>query len=88
MGGYSVSYTHLDVYKRQVQNYFVGVLSKRQDGRWLQALEGPVDQRLLDYFGKTHRNMWCTGGFLHTAGLTVNCSGDIVPCLLYTSRCV
>lgn len=66
-------------YRSEVQNYFVGVLSKRQDGRWLQALEGPVDQRLLDYFGKTHRNMWCTGGFLHTAGLTVNRAGNIVP---------
>lgn len=66
-------------YKPEVQNYFVGVLSKRQDGRWLQALQAPVDQRLLEHFGKTCRNMWCTGGFLHAAGLSVNMEGKIVP---------
>jgi hypothetical protein len=66
-------------YKPEVQNYFVGVLSKRQDGRWLQALQAPVDQRLLEHFGKTCRNMWCTGGFLHAAGLSINMEGKIVP---------
>ncbi len=62
-----------------LQNYFLGVLTKRQGADWLSPLEGPVDQKALAFYGKQERNMWCTAGFLHTAGLTVTKSGEIRP---------
>lgn len=64
-------------FRPEVQNYFTGVLARRQSSDWLKTLYGPVDERLRDYYGALYRNMWCTGGFLHTAGLTVLKNGDI-----------
>jgi hypothetical protein len=73
----------------RVQNYFAyvfkhGALAKDQagDGRrtdWLQYLLGAKDAELLARVYAMQRNMWCTGGFLHAAGLTVGGDGSIVP---------
>ena len=73
----------------RVQNYFAyvfkhGALAKDQsgDGRrsdWLQYLLGAKDAELLARVHAMQRNMWCTGGFLHAAGLTVGGDGGIVP---------
>lgn len=46
---------------------------------WLQALLARPDPALGDRLGAMDRNMWCTAGFLHAAGLTVTAEGDIVP---------
>ena len=46
---------------------------------WLRYLLGPNDDALLAHQGTLYRNMWCTGGFLHAAGLTVLRDGRIVP---------
>ncbi len=46
---------------------------------WLRYLLGPNDDALLARQGALHRNMWCTGGFLHAAGLTVSREGRIIP---------
>lgn len=62
-----------------IQNYFIGALARKQDSNWLRMLKQPVDTSLLAYYGATYRNMWCTGGFLHAAGLTVLKDGSIVP---------
>jgi hypothetical protein len=42
---------------------------------WLHDLEGPQDEDLLTREGNSHRNMWCTGGFFHAAGLGVDSEG-------------
>jgi hypothetical protein len=46
---------------------------------WLRYLLGPNDHALLARQGALHRNMWCTAGFLHAAGLTVARDGRIIP---------
>ena len=61
----------------RVQNYFLNVLARRESSRWLKCLDAPVDERLLARFGALDRNMWCTGGFLHAAGLTVWLDGSL-----------
>lgn len=66
-------------FRPEVQNYFVGVLARQKTSDWLKSLYGPVDTRLLEYYGRLQRNMWCTGGFLHAAGFTVLKSGEIAP---------
>ena len=45
----------------------------------LSCLDAPVDPRLRAHFGAMERNMWCTGGFLHAAGLTVHLDGSLAP---------
>lgn len=46
---------------------------------WLHYLEGPNDREFLIRLGNFPRNMWCTGGFLHAAGLGVDLAGKITP---------
>ena len=46
---------------------------------WLRSLLGPNDDALLARQGALYRNMWCTGGFLHAAGLTVSREGRVIP---------
>ena len=58
-------------------NYFVGMLGKRPATEWLKMIEGPVDHLACMAFGRQNRNMWCTAGFLHAAGLAVRCDGTI-----------
>ncbi len=46
---------------------------------WLRYLEGPVDGDLIERQGKRGRNMWCTAGFFHAAGLSILADGAIAP---------
>jgi len=79
--------THYQFQQRQIlphisnglQNFFMSMLSRQQNHAWLSYLLGPSDQNLLKEFGAKGRHMWCTGGFLHAAGLAVTQAGDIVP---------
>lgn len=50
-----------------------------RDCDWLRSLLGPNDEAAQARQGALHRNMWCTAGFLHAAGLTVLRDGRIVP---------
>lgn len=71
-----------DVFDRispRLLNYFLNVLARRESSRWLSCLDAPVDPRLRAHFGAMERNMWCTGGFLHAAGLTVHLDGSLAP---------
>jgi len=63
----------------RLQNMFMSMLGRRQDHAWLSYLIGPNDEALLKEFGAKGRHMWCTGGFLHAAGLAVTRAGAIVP---------
>jgi len=62
-----------------MQNFFLSMLGRRQDHAWLACLTDAADEALLAEFGAKDRHMWCTGGFFHAAGLTVTCTGEIVP---------
>ena len=62
-----------------VQNFFLHVLSRSSSNQWLKSLRAPVNPELRDYYGSLVRSMWCTGGFLHAAGLKAALNGDIVP---------
>jgi len=46
---------------------------------WLRHLLGPRDKEFETRLMPAFRNMWCTGGFLHSAGLGVTRAGRIVP---------
>ncbi|MFI5381759.1 MAG: hypothetical protein ACHRHE_20880 [Tepidisphaerales bacterium] len=52
-----------------MQRYFLSMLEKETGTRWLESLNRPVDPALLERWGRQVRNMWCTAGFLHLAGL-------------------
>jgi len=62
-----------------MQNFFMYALSRTADNHWLSALHAPVKDTQMKFFGGGRRWMWCTGGFLHTAGLTVLKDGRIAP---------
>jgi hypothetical protein len=65
----------------RVQNFFMAMYArgKAADGFWLQELAMPKNAEALAAQGSRDRNMWCTAGFLHAAGLTATKSGAIVP---------
>ena len=74
----------------RVQNYFLmmyrhGALAsglaepRGSQWSWLRGLEGPRDEATFVKQRPLWRNMWCTGGFLHAAGLTVSRAGQIIP---------
>jgi len=61
-----------------VQNYFAYMFGRYTDQNWLHYLKGKNDKELISKVGSMYRHMWCTGGFLHTAGHTVLHNGKIV----------
>lgn len=61
----------------QMKNFFTYALGRIEDHRWLRYLNQPADEKMLQTFGAQTRNMWCTAGFLHAAGLTVAADGEI-----------
>jgi Inosine-uridine preferring nucleoside hydrolase len=65
----------------RVQNFFMAMYAggKAADELWLQQLAAPKSDEALAAQGRLDRNMWCTAGFLHAAGLTVTKSGGVVP---------
>ena len=62
-----------------VQGFFLYALTRDMTTPWHAALNAPPDAAALADAGQTWRNMWCTCGFLHAAGLTVLRNGDIAP---------
>lgn len=46
---------------------------------WLRTLLAQPDPVLAERLGAMDRAMWCTAGFLHSAGLTVTSEGEIAP---------
>jgi len=44
---------------------------------WLRYLEGPPEAALIERQGERPRNMWCTAGFFHMAGLAVTAEGQL-----------
>ncbi len=75
----------------RTQNYFAYVFrqalsepanrkeTEMPQPNWLHYLEGSNDRELLARMGNLMRNMWCTGGFFHAAGLGVDSEGKLAP---------
>jgi hypothetical protein len=62
----------------RVKNYFLYMLSKSTEPKWLRYLEWETDEGLLEEFGLMYRRAWSTASFLHAAEKTVTLDGDIV----------
>ena len=80
----------------RVQNYFLymfgaggsgGANAASRDPPWLRHLTGPVDAEALAAQNRGERNMWCTAGFLHAAGLSVTGEGRPCPRIPPARRC-
>ena len=65
--------------RMEVQNFFLYALNRETDAKWLRYLSSDVDQVSLEREGKRIRNMWCTAGFHHLAGLTILRDGTAIP---------
>lgn len=63
---------------QRMQKFFAYMLGRIEKQSWLRYLVGQKDQALLSKHGSVYRNMWCTGGFFHSAGKTVSRDGQIV----------
>lgn len=60
-----------------MKNYFLYMLERSPDPRWLRYLENAPDTQLLQKYGEQYRRMWSTASFLHIAGKTVTARGEI-----------
>ena len=54
-----------------MQRFFLSMLEHESGSGWLRSLSVAVDPKKLAWWGKQMRNMWCTAGFLHLAGLAL-----------------
>ena len=62
----------------RMKNYFIYMLQKSYDPKWLRYLEKEPDRELVRTFGDMTRRMWSTAAFLHIVGKSVNQAGKIV----------
>ncbi|MBC7353528.1 MAG: hypothetical protein H5U08_14295, partial [Thermogutta sp.] len=67
-----------------LRNFFAHVFREEVSGKhtslgWLQALLASEDPELVARMNAMDRNMWCTAGFLHAAGLSVDAEGQLHP---------
>jgi hypothetical protein len=68
----------LDDLAPEVKRYFLYMFERSADQRWLSYLHSPENGQALRHYGEMERRMWCTAGFLHSAGLAVDRRGAIV----------
>jgi hypothetical protein len=62
----------------KLKNFFTFMYGRKQNNQWFTYLNGPPEEELLTLHSNRYRNMWCTAGFLHTAGKKVTTNGEIV----------
>ena len=53
-------------------NFFLYMLSRSADPKYLRYLHQPVDQSTRAEFGQKHRSMWSTASIIHAAGMGVD----------------
>lgn len=59
-------------------NYFIYMLSRSADPKYLRYLAAPVDPALKKDFGQKLRNMWSTAAILHAAGMGVDAKAGLL----------
>lgn len=60
-------------------NYFLYMLSRSDEPKYLRYLNEPVDPDLRRKFGEMRRNMWSTAAIFDAAGLTVDRQQGLMP---------
>lgn len=65
-------------------NYFLYMLSRSAEPKYLRYLMEPVDPGLMAEFGKLSRSMWSTAGILHAAGMGIDAQGGLLADSLVT----
>lgn len=60
-------------------NYFLYMLSRSEDPKYLRYLTLPVDPALLEDFGAKARSMWSTAAILHAADMGVDAKRGLLP---------
>ncbi len=60
-------------------NFFIYMLSRSSDPKYLRYLAGPPDSNLKTNFGQQQRSMWSTAAILHAAGMGVDASNGLLP---------
>lgn len=60
-------------------NYFLYMLSRSADPKYLRYLDEPVDSALLEDFAAKARSMWSTAAILHAAGMGVDAAHGLQP---------
>ena len=68
----------LDNLRDPMRNYFLYMLSRSTEQKYLRYLMAPVDPALLKDFGRQSRNMWSTAGILHAAGMGVDAGAGLM----------
>jgi len=58
--------------------FHAGAAGEKPSTDWLQYFLAEENQTLLSAMAQQPRNMWCTGGFIHAAGLKVTPEGELV----------
>ncbi len=62
----------------KLKNFFLFMLDRKKSHQWLTYLNSKPEDELLLKYGKNNRAMWCTAGFLHSAGKKVTSDGKII----------
>lgn len=60
-------------------NFFIYMLSRSQDPKYLRCLAGPPDSGLASEFGQQPRSMWSTAAILHAGGMGVDADDGLLP---------
>ena len=60
-------------------NYFLYMLSRSSDPKYLRYLSAPVEAAVLEDFGAKARSMWSTAAILHAAGMGVDAKAGLQP---------
>ena len=86
----AVSYTHLDVYKRQLEHWHTGSMTRR-----IEELDRALPEAVLDMHPDDAVDLGIKDGDEVRVSsphgvldIKVSTAGRTKPCLLYTSRCV
>ncbi len=64
---------------KKLQNFFLFMFDQKESHEWFSYLNGNPETNLLDKFSEETRHMWCTAGFIHSAGKGITAKGEIVP---------
>ncbi len=68
----------LDTLSPEIQNYFLYMLTRSQDPKYLRYLKSPADERALSDFGERLRRLWSTPLLLNAAGISCD-SFEFLP---------
>lgn len=60
-------------------NFFLYMLSRSADPKYLRYLHQPVDLNLRTEFGQQRRSMWSTVAILHAAGIGIDTQQGVLP---------